>query len=82
MKTLESLAQTVEDVNIPKGRKGGFVPKVIDRFKAFRRWRLLRNLVLEFYIVYLGYKMRFGRVSPLQVSKFIHVRGQYQSQIQ
>jgi len=27
MKTLESLAQTVEDVNIPRGRKGGFVTK-------------------------------------------------------
>ena len=37
MKTLESLAQTVEDVNIPRGRKGGFVPKVIDRFKAFKK---------------------------------------------
>ena len=36
MKTLESLAQTVEDINIPRGRKGGFVPKVIDRFKASR----------------------------------------------
>jgi len=28
-------------------------------------------------IVYLGYKMKIGRVSPLQVSKFTHVRGQY-----
>ena len=37
MKTLESLAQTVEDVNIPRGRKGGSVPKVIDRFKAFKK---------------------------------------------
>ena len=26
----------IEDVNIPRGRKGGFVPKVIDRFKASR----------------------------------------------
>jgi len=29
MKTSESLAQTVEDVNIPRGRKGGFAPKVV-----------------------------------------------------
>ena len=27
----------IEDVNIPRGRKGGFVPKVIDRFKAFKK---------------------------------------------
>ena len=29
--------EPIEDVNIPRGRKGGFVPKVIDRFKAFKK---------------------------------------------
>ena len=47
MKTLESLAQTVEDVNIPRGRKGGFVPKVIDRFKAFKK--KIAKIVVEMF---------------------------------
>jgi len=29
--------EPIEDVNIPRGRKGGFVPKVIDRLKAFKK---------------------------------------------
>ncbi|RLG29427.1 hypothetical protein DRN98_08410 [Methanosarcinales archaeon] len=49
MKTLESLAQTVEDVNIPRGRKGGFVPKVIDRFKAFKT-KIAKIVVEMFYL--------------------------------
>ncbi|HEC93038.1 MAG TPA: hypothetical protein ENI51_08630 [Candidatus Atribacteria bacterium] len=26
----------IEDVNIPRGRKGGFVSKTVERFKAFK----------------------------------------------
>ena len=35
-KTLLTPFGLIEDVNIPRGRKGGFVPKVIERFKAFK----------------------------------------------
>ena len=37
MEALEGLPQTLEDVNILRGRKGGFFPKVIDRFRAFKK---------------------------------------------
>jgi len=35
-KTILTPFGPIEDVNIPRGRKGGFVPKVIERFKAFK----------------------------------------------
>ena len=45
--------------------------KVMETFRTFESYiRILYSL--------LSYKMRFRRVSPLQVSKFTHVRGQYQ----
>ena len=36
----------IEDVNIPRGRKGGFVPKVIDRFKASRLNKTIKKRLL------------------------------------
>ena len=33
-KTILTPFGLIEDVNIPRGRKGGFVPKVIERFKT------------------------------------------------
>ena len=35
-KTILTPFGPIEDVNIPRGRKGGFAPKVIERFKAFK----------------------------------------------
>ena len=35
-KTLLTPFGFIEDVNIPRGRKGRFVPKVIERFKTFK----------------------------------------------
>ena len=36
IKTLLTPCGLIEDVNIPRGRKGRFVPKVIERFKTFK----------------------------------------------
>jgi len=38
---------------------------------------LVDDHVLVYYLVCLNYKMRFGRVSPLLISNFTHIRGQY-----
>jgi len=51
--------------------------KVKRRVRVIRH-SLLRNHVLEYYLVYLNYKMRFGRVSPLQVFSFTHESGRCQ----
>jgi len=41
--------------------------KVKRRVRVIRH-SLLRNHVLEYYLVYLNYKTRFGRVSPFIAS--------------
>jgi len=40
--------------------------------------RLIPSRLIGCLKACLNYKMRFGRVSPLQVSKSTHLRGQYQ----
>ena len=46
-KTILTPFGPIEDVNIPRGRKGGFVPKVIDRFKAFKK--KIAKIVVEMF---------------------------------
>jgi len=46
-KTILTPFGLIEDVNIPRGRKGGFVPKVIERFKAFKT--KIAKIVVEMF---------------------------------
>ena len=46
-KTILTPFGLIEDVNIPRGRKGGFVPKVIERFKTFKT--KIAKIVVEMF---------------------------------
>jgi len=58
----------IEDVNIPRGRKGGFVPTVIDRFKAFKK--KIAKIVVEHIrtrnIIERGFKEVKRRVKVME----------------
>ena len=53
-KTILTPFGPIEDVNIPRGRKGGFVPKVIDRFKAFKK--KIAKIVVEMFTLGISTK--------------------------
>ena len=58
----------IEDVTIPRGRKGGFVPKVIERFEAFKT--KIAKIVVEMFTLGISTR-KIKRVTKLVIGKEI-----------
>ena len=58
----------IEDVTIPRGRKGGFVPKVLERFKVFKT--KVAKIVVEMFTLGISTR-KIKRVTKLVVGKEI-----------